>query len=493
MTLPLSDIQAVLPELIVVAAACLVLGLDPITPPSRKTWLGWLSLGSLVPCVAITASQMGTRVSVFSDLVVLDPYACFWKLLLYLVSGLTILLSMAYLKAERINLGEYYGFLLLSLSGMMIMVSAVDLLTIYLGTELMSLSLYVLAGFKRFEARSLEASAKYFVLGSFSSGILLYGISLLFGVAGSTRLSAIAAAVANRGLDDPALVLAMILLVVGFGFKIAVVPFHMWTPDVYEGAPTSVTAFMAVASKVASFGAFVRVFLEGLGGLKANWYGLFLVVCIATLVLGNVVAIVQTNIKRMLAYSSIAHAGYALIGVVVAGQADTEGAVRSAGLSSVMLYLAVYAFMTLGAFAVVAMLRKGGLEGEEIEDFTGLAKRQPIAAFLMLVFMVSLAGIPPTAGFIGKFYLFLAAVNAGLAWLAVVAVLFAAVSAYYYLRVVMVMYMRDLDTAAGLTPRFASSPAMTIVLACAVAGVVLLGLYPDPLVWVTSLAVLPLK
>lgn len=493
MTLPLSDIMAVLPELIVVAAACLVVGLDPITPPSKKTWLAWLSLGSLMLCVPITISQMGTRVSVFSDLVVLDPYACFWKLLLYLVSGLTILLSLAYLKAERINLGEYYGFLLLALSGMMIMVSAVDLLTIYLGTELMSLSLYVLAGFKRFEARSLEASAKYFVLGSFSSGILLYGISLLFGVAGSTRLSAIAAAVANRGLDDPALVLAMILLVVGFGFKVAVVPFHMWTPDVYEGAPTSVTAFMAVASKAASFGAFVRVFLEGLGGLKANWYGLFLAVCIATMVLGNVVAIVQTNIKRMLAYSSIAHAGYALIGVVVAGQADTEGAVRSSGLSSVMLYLAVYAFMTLGAFAVVAMLRKGILEGEEIEDFTGLAKRQPIAAFLMLVFMVSLAGIPPTAGFIGKFYLFLAAVNAGLAWLAVIAVLFAAVSAYYYLRVVMVMYMRELDTAAGLTPRFASSPAMTVVLACAVAGVVILGLYPDPLVSLTTSAVLILK
>ena len=295
----------------------------------------------------------------------------------------------------------------------------------------MSLSLYVLAGFKRFEARSLEAAAKYFVLGAFSSGILLYGISLMFGVAGSTRLAAIAAAVGSRGLDDPALVVALILLVVGFGFKIAVVPFHMWTPDVYEGAPTSVTAFMAVASKAASFGAFLRVFLEGLGGLKANWYGLFLVVCVATMVLGNVVAIVQTNIKRMLAYSSIAHAGYALIGVVVAGQTEAEGAVRTLGVSSVMLYLAVYAFMTLGAFAVVAMLRKGGLEGDEIEDFTGLAKRQPLAAFLMLVFMVSLAGIPPTAGFIGKFYLFMAAVKAGLTWLAVVAVLFAAVSAYY--------------------------------------------------------------
>jgi NADH-quinone oxidoreductase subunit N len=491
MTLPIADILAILPELIVVTAACLVLALDPVIAPSRKNVLAWLSLGSLILCFGLTYSQMDARVTAFSDLVVIDPYASFWKLLLYLVSGLTIFLSLAYLKEERLNLGEYYGLLLLSLSGMMVMVSAADLLTIYLGTELMSLSLYVLAGFKRFEARSLEASAKYFVLGSFSSGILLYGISLLFGVAGSTRLSAIADAASMRGLDDPALLIAMILLVVGFGFKIAVVPFHMWIPDVYEGAPTSVTAFMAVASKAASFGAFLRVFLEGLGGLKANWYGLFLILCLATLVLGNLVAIVQTNIKRMLAYSSIAHAGYALIGVVVAGRA-AEPQVRSLGVSSVMLYLALYAFMTLGAFAVVALLRKGGLEGDEIDDFTGLAKRQPTAAFIMLLFMVSLAGIPPTAGFIGKFYVFLSAVNAGLAWLAVVGVLSAAVSAYYYLRVVMVMYMRE-PLAEGLGPRFATSPAIGVVLACAVAGVILFGLFPGPLLSLATHAVPLLK
>jgi NADH-quinone oxidoreductase subunit N len=492
MTLPISDLIAILPELIVVAVACLVLGLDPITPPARRNALAWLSVAALVVCFGITYSQMAARVTAFSDLVVIDPYASFWKLLLYLVTGLTIVLSLAYLKEERIHLGEYYGFILLSLAGMMIMVSAADLLTIYLGTELMSLSLYVLAGFKRFEARSLEASAKYFVLGAFSSGILLYGISLLFGVAGSTRLTGIAEAVATRGLDDPTLLLAMILLVVGFGFKIAVVPFHMWTPDVYEGSPTSVTAFMAVASKAASFGAFLRVFLEGLGGLKANWYGLFLIVCVATLVLGNLVAIVQTNIKRMLAYSSIAHAGYALIGVVVAGQA-TDAQTRSLGVSSVMLYLAVYAFMTLGAFALVGMLRKGGLEGDEIEDFTGLAKRQPGTAFLMLIFMVSLAGIPPTAGFIGKFYLFLSAVNAGLAWLAVVGVLLAAVSAYYYLRVVMVMYMREPLTSGSLAPALATSPAVSIVLACTVAGVILLGLFPGPLLSLAAHAVPLLK
>ncbi|TAJ32243.1 MAG: NADH-quinone oxidoreductase subunit N [Nitrospirae bacterium] len=493
MTLPLTDLLAIFPELIIAATACLVLALDPITPAPRKGWLAWFSLGALAACFGITSLQMGVRTMAFSDLVIIDPYASFWKLLLYTVSGLTILLSMAYLKEERIHLTEYYGFLLLALSGMMVMVSAADLLTIYLGTELMSLSLYVLAGFKRADGRSLEASAKYFVLGAFSSGILLYGISLLFGVAGSTRLSAIASAVSARGLDDPALLLAMILLVVGFGFKIAVVPFHMWTPDVYEGAPTSVTAFMAVAAKAASFGAFLRVFLEGLGGLKANWHVLFLALCIATLALGNLVAIVQTNIKRMLAYSSIAHAGYALIGVVVAGQVTADSAVRSLGLSSVMLYLAIYALMTLGAFTVVALLRKGGLEGEAIEDFAGLAKRQPIAAFLMLVFMVSLAGIPPTAGFIGKFYLFMAAVKADLAWLAVLALLFAAVSAYYYLRVVMVMYMRDPQPSTGLAPHLVASPVLTVVLACALAGVLVLGLYPDPLVSLATQAVLALK
>lgn len=492
MTLPVGDLLAILPELIVIGAACLVLALDPITPLDKKDWLAWLALGALVVCIGVTASQMGGVVLAFSDLVIIDPYACFWKLLLYGSSGLTILLSLSYLREERIHLAEYYGFLLLSLVGMMVMVSAADLLTIYLGLELMSLALYVLAGFRRVESRSLEASAKYFVLGSFSSGILLYGISLLFGLTGSTRLSAIAVATSTNGLNDPAMILAMALLVVGFGFKIAVVPFHMWTPDVYEGSPTSVTAFMAVASKVASFAAFMRVFLEGLGGLKPHWEGLFLALCVATLVLGNVVAIVQTNIKRMLAYSSIAHAGYALIGVVVAGHPDAETSVRTLGLSSVMLYLAVYAFMTLGAFAVVAMVRKQGVEGDEIEDFAGLSKRYPVAALLMLVFMVSLAGIPPTAGFIGKFYLFMAAIQAGLTWLAIVAVVLTAISAYFYLRVVMVMYMRE-PQSVGPATRFATSPAIAVVLACALAGVVLLGLFPNVLVSLSSQSVLLLK
>lgn len=492
MTFSPGDLFLILPELLVITAACLVLVLDPVLSSSQKDGLAWLSLGTLAICMGLIASQMGHAASAFGGIVIIDAYACFWKLLLCFVAGLTVLLSHTYLREERLYFGEYYGFVLLSLSGMMVMVSAADLLTIYLGTELMSLSLYVMAGLKRSEPRSLEASAKYFVLGAFSSGILLYGISLLYGATGSTRLPAIAAAIAGRSLDDPLLLAATVLLAVGFGFKLAVVPFHMWTPDVYQGAPTSVTAFMAVASKAASFGAFLRVFVEGLGSLKANWSAIFLLLCIATLVLGNIVALVQTNIKRMLAYSSIAHAGYALIGVVAAGVAGTQTGGTN-GIAAVMLYLALYAFMTFGAFTIVAMLRKGGLDGDEIEDFTGLAARHPLAALLMLVFMVSLAGIPPTAGFIGKFYVFMAAVDAGLTWLAVLALVFAAISAYYYLRIVMVMYMREPDPLTTTSPRLIMSPALSIVLACAVAGVVFFGLYPNPLVSLTGHAVLTFK
>jgi NADH-quinone oxidoreductase subunit N len=490
MTLPLADLVVILPELLVVGMACLLLVLDPITPASKKDFLAWLSLGVVVVCSVVTMSGFGERVMAFSDLVVVDSYAVFWKMLLYLVSGLTILLSMSYLKEEKIHLAEYYAFVLLALTGMMVMVSGADLLTIYLGTELMSITLYIMAGFKRFEIRSIESSAKYFVLGAFSSGILLYGISLLFGVTGSTRLVEIAAVVNERGIDDPLVVIALMLLIVGFGFKVAAVPFHMWTPDVYQGAPTSVTAFMAVASKAASFAAFLRVLLEAFGGIKPDWNVLILVMCLITIALGNLVAIVQTNVKRMLAYSSIAHAGYALIGVVVAGW-GTDAAVSAQGVSSLMLYLAIYSFMTLGAFAMVAILRNGGLEGEEIEDFTGLAKRHKGGAFLMLIFMVSLAGIPPTAGFIGKFYLFMAAVNAGLTWLAIVGLVFAAISAFYYLRIVMVMYMREPSSEQEWHTRLLLSPQISIVLACAVAGVVLLGIFPGPLVSVADLSTLP--
>ncbi len=489
----MTDLLLILPELLIVSMACLLLVLDPITPPAKKDLLAWASLGTLVLSSIVIMGSFGERTMAFNDLVVVDAYAAFWKLLLCLVSGMTILLSMTYLKEEHIDLAEFYIFILLALAGMMVMVSGADLLVIYLGIELMSIPLYIMAGFKRFEARSIESSAKYFVLGAFSSGILLYGISLLFGVAGSTKLADISNVITSHGFNDPLVLLSLMLMIVGFGFKVAAVPFHMWTPDVYHGAPTTVTAFMAVASKAASFGAFLRVLLEAFGGVKPNWTGLILGVCVLTVALGNIVAVVQTNVKRMLAYSSIAHAGYALIGLVVAGWVGTEEGVSSRGVASLMLYLAIYSFMTLGAFAMVAILRNGGLEGEELSDFNGLAKRHKGGAFLMLLFMVSLAGIPPTAGFIGKFYLFMAAVNAGLAWLALFGLVFAAISAFYYLRVVMVMYMRDPSSEQELNTRLAFSPSVSVVLACAVAGVVLLGIFPGPLVSVADWSSLALK
>jgi len=480
-----ADLLAILPELLVMTAGCLVLVLEPLTSEARKDWLIYFSLATLGVAFIAASRLMGAPARpVFSGLYALDTYGTFWKLLLIFVSALIILLAKANLELEGINLPEFYAFILLSLSGMMVMVSGTDLLVIYLGTELTSISLYVMAGFKRFERRSMEAAAKYFILGSLSSGILLYGISLLYGRTGSTTLNAIKIAVATLPAGDPVLLLAMTLLVVGFGFKVAAVPFHMWTPDVYEGAPTSVTAYLAVASKAAAFGAFVRVFIEALGGLKTHWQLLLVAICVATMILGNVVAIVQNNIKRMLAYSSIAHAGYALIGLVVAD---------AAGIAGVMLYLALYAFMTVGAFAVVTMLRRGGLEGDTIADYSGLAKRNHWAALLMLLFMVSLTGIPPTAGFIAKFYIFMAAINAHMTWLAVVAVIFAAVSAYFYLRVIMVMYMREPGEVAGMPGhgiRIVMSPAVTIVLVVAALGVVLLGLFPDPLVKAAQSAIL---
>ncbi len=486
-----ADLIAILPELLVMAGGCLVLVLDPLTSQDRKGWLAYFSLAVLGAAFVVEYWFMGPLTGsprpAFSGLYVLDAYGTFWKLLLIAVSGLVILLAKAHLKLEEIDLPEFYAFILLSLSGMMVMVSGTDLLVIYLGLELMSLSLYVMAGFKRYELRPLEAAAKYFILGSFSSGILLYGISLLFGRTGSTTLAGIRDGIAGLPTGDPILLLAMGLLVVGFGFKVAAVPFHMWTPDVYEGSPTSVTAYMAVASKAASFAAFLRVFLEALGGMKDSWQMLLVAVCVATMILGNVVAIVQTNIKRMLAYSSIAHAGYALIGLIVAD---------AFGTASVMLYLAIYAFMNLGAFAVVTMLRRGGLEGDEIEDFTGLARRNKWAALVMLLFMFSLAGIPPTGGFIAKFYVFMAAVGANMTGLAVLAVVFAAVSAYFYLRVVMVMYMREPGETAG-TPghnvRVVASPATIAVLLVAAIGVIVLGVFPDPLVKAAQSAILPLK
>jgi len=461
----MGNLVFIVPEIIVAGIAMAVLLLDLFVRPERKYLLGYFSLAGLGAAAYQTWLLSGTQAVGFSGMFVLDGYATFFKFIFYIAAALAILISINYLKLEKIEKGEYYGLVLFATCGMMIMASGFDLISIYLGLELMALSVYILAGFMRKSLRSNEAALKYFLLGAFSSGILLYGIAITFGVTGTTNLSEIAAFIGAGVYSRPALILAMILLVAGFGFKVAAVPFHMWAPDVYEGAPTSVTAFMSVGPKAAGFAAFLRVFTVAFPAIQPDWTLIISALAILSMLIGNVVAISQTNIKRMLAYSSIAHAGYALVGFVAAGPE---------GVSSVMLYLLIYTFMNVGAFGMVIMLRRSGVSGENIEDFAGLSKKNKMAALVMLVFMFSLAGIPPTAGFVGKFYIFMAALNAGFLWLAVISVIMSVVSAFFYLRVVLVMYMKEPETETELSTSFPIKLAMAV----AVYAVLYIGMDP---------------
>ena len=355
-------------------------------------------------------------------MVVQDNYSLFFKLIFLITAGLTILMSIRFLKLEGFEHGEYYVLLLFATVGMMLMASAADLIIIFLGLETFSLAIYVLAGFFRTQVKSNESSLKYFLLGAFSTGFLLYGIALIYGATGTTNLKGIYEFVRKIDLlTDPLLLIGMGLLIVGFGFKVASVPFHMWTPDVYEGAPTSVTAFMSVGAKAAGFAAFLRVFLYSLSSLQTDWVWILWVLAVLTMTLGNIVAIAQKNIKRMLAYSSIAHAGYILVAMVAASELGT---------ASVLYYLLAYAFMNLGAFGVVILYGRKGEENILIGDYSGMASKYPLLAAAMAIFMFSLAGIPPTAGFVGKFYIFSAAVKAGYIGLAIIGVLNSALSVY---------------------------------------------------------------
>lgn len=458
-------IAPIYPEFVVIAVALSILILDFFVESKYKSYLGWYSLIGLVIAASASIALMKTSGAFFAGTFLLDPFAFFFKFVFYISCGLGILLSINYLNIEGVRKGEYYALMLFATSGMMLMASAGDLITIYLGLELMAISIYVLVGFLRTDARSNEAAIKYLIMGAFSSGIMLYGMSLLYGLSGTTNLAAILAFLKGADLTNPVLFLSVTMLIVGFGFKVAAVPFHMWAPDVYEGAPTSVTAFMSAGPKVAAFAVVLRVFLYALQPLQPDFSAVISVIAVLTMAVGNIVALAQTNIKRMLAYSSIAHAGYALVGLAAAGRD---------GAASVMLYLLIYAFMNMGAFGVVIMLRKTGVRGEEIADYAGLGRTNKIAAFLMLIFMFSLIGIPPTAGFVGKFYIFKAAVEAGLVWLAVAGVIFSAVSAYFYLRVIMIMYMHEPRAEI----RLATAPSLSIALAVAVTAVVYIGVMP---------------
>jgi NADH-quinone oxidoreductase subunit N len=358
---------------------------------------------------------------------------------------------------------------------MMFMASGTDLITLFIGLETMAVSFYILAGFIKPNQRSNEAAIKYFLLGAFSLGILLYGMSLLYGLSGSTNLRNVATALAGQE-RDPALVLAVVLVVAGLGFKIAAVPFHMWAPDVYEGAPTPVTAFLSVGSKAASFAMALRILVESLPAMRLpgfpgpaiGWAVMLYILAILTMTWGNLAALTQSNLKRMLAYSSIAHAGYVLIGLIA-------GSTR--GVAAALIYLMVYSFMQLGAFAVVTMLRREDAIGDELKDLDGLYFRRPFAAVAMLFFMLSLGGVPPTAGFMGKFWLFSAAIESGYVWLAVIGVLNSAISLYYYVRIVVFMWVKE--EPSGTDPVL--NPAMATVLGVALAATLILGVYPRPL------------
>jgi NADH-quinone oxidoreductase subunit N len=420
------------------------------------------------------------HVLVSNGLVSVDRFALFFKVIFLGSAAITVLMSVRYLEVEGTRAGEYYFLILCATLGMMFMAGGTDLITLFIGLETMAISFYILTGFLKPNRRSNEAAVKYFLLGAFSLGILLYGMSILYGLTGTTQLRSIATALVGQE-RDPRLMLAVIMVVAGMGFKIAAVPFHMWAPDVYEGAPTPVTAFLSVGSKAASFAMLLRIFIEALPTMRIvtaglnpgasaviGWSTMFYVLSVVTMTVGNFAALTQSNLKRMLAYSSIAHAGYLMIGVVA-------GTAR--GVTAMLIYLFVYAFMQLGAFAVITMLRRADVIGDELKDLNGLYFRQPFAAFAMLIFMLSLGGVPPTAGFMGKFWLFSAAIESGYPWLAVIGVLNSAVSLYYYVRIVVFMWLKNEPTGTEPT----SSPTMAFALGVAVVATLLLGVYPRPL------------
>jgi NADH-quinone oxidoreductase subunit N len=458
--------QASLPGLVVAATALVVMTLDLFMRGTDRDALCVLGIVGLGVAIAVALGMWpGHAVAGFDDTLRADRYALFFTVLIGAGSLLTVLLSVDYLRRQPLPPGEYLTLLLLSTSGMLFLAAANDLIVLFLALEIMSVAAYVLAGLLRHEVRSTEAALKYFLLGAFATGFLLYGIAFFYAATGSTRLDVIAAALARDGVGSLVLV-GMALLLVGFGFKVALIPFHVWTPDVYEGAPTAVTAFMAVGIKAAGFAGFARVFVSGLGAAAGAWTDVLWVLAALTMTVGNVTAVAQRSVKRMLAYSSIAHAGYALMGLV-AGTPD--------GGAALLFYLAVYGLMTLGAFAVLIAIARRGEHAEQYTDFAGLGFRHPALGVAMTVFMLSLAGFPPLAGFAGKFYLFGAAVGAGYVGLVVIAVLNSLVSVYYYLGVVVQMYMAD---ATRPTESPAAQPYVLATILVAAAGTMLLGLLP---------------
>lgn len=456
-----------LPAAQVLLTALVVMLLDFFVQDREKSLLAWVSVLGLGLCGAETLLLWGSREGAFGDAVLLDNFALFFTQVSIAAAALTILSSIRYIRDLQIHEGEFYELVLFATVGMILMVAANDLMVFFLGLETMSMAVYVLTGMWRSSAGSSEAAMKYFVMGAFATGFLLYGIALIYGATGSTNLNTISAYLIAAPSNWPLyLTVGALLLLIGFAFKVAAVPFHFWVPDVYEGAPTPITGFMSVAVKAAAFGAWGRILLHRLSPLDSDWALSLWIIAIATMTVGNLLALSQTSVKRMLAYSSIAHAGYLLI-ALVAGE--------EWGGAPLLFYLAAYMFMTIGAFAVVTAMSEDGNPRESYSDFAGLGFKRPFLAMAMSLFMLSLAGFPPLAGFAGKFYIFRSAVLSGHTTLAVIGVLNSLLSVAYYLRVIVAMYMQE---GGAESKTFGQSPYLYLAVAIAVAGTLYLGIVP---------------
>ncbi len=432
MNFAVPNIMPAVPEIFVIAMACAILILDLFLDDSNRHIGYLLTLATLVGAAVLTARGFHhTAVYTFNHMFVADPLSDVVNLAIYGLTFFVLVYSRRYLRERGMFRGEYFVLALFGVVGMMVMTSAAHFLTLYLGLELLSLSQYALVALQRDSSRATEAAMKYFVLGALASGMLLYGMSMLYGVTGNLDIEMVREKIATISSGDVVLVFGLVFIVVGLAFKLGVVPFHMWVPDVYEGAPTAVTLYVGTMPKLAAFVMIIRLLVGGLQGLAASWQEMFIIMAVLSMALGNVAAIAQTNIKRMLAYSTISHMGFFLLGIVSAG---------AAGYGAAMFYMLVYAAMSLGGFGMVILLSRSGFEAERLEDFKGLNQRSPWHAFIILLLMFSMAGVPPTAGFFAKLAVFQAIVNAGYIWLAAVGVLLSVVGAFYYLRVVKLMY-----------------------------------------------------
>ncbi len=465
----------IIPEMFLVCIGLFLIGLD-VFAPKRREFLPWLTVVGCLGALLMVAGEK--NIVGFGGMIIADSYAAYFKVICLLGVIMTALMSEHFRRTEGLKQGEYYSLMIFSAVGMLLMASAGDLMVLYLGLELMALSIYCLVGLPRNDGRSAEAAMKYLLMGGFASAILLYGISIVYGLTGTTNISQIAKfTVSGNLLHNPALLAGLGLMIVAFCFKVAIAPFHFWTPDVYDGAPTAITAFMSVGPKAAGFAVFGRVLLSGFPQFHDNWGILLSSLALLTMAIGNITALSQTSIKRMLAYSAVAHAGYSLLGVL-SGTAE--------GLSATMTYLLTYGFMNMGAFAILVLLAGPGNRRESLEDYKGLAKTNPMAAFLMLIFMFSLTGIPPTAGFVGKFYLLKAALGAGYTMTVIGLVVFSSISAFFYLRVVRYMYMSDPQEEISLD----FTPGISAVLGIALLGVLGIGLLPGSVIGQAATALL---